>query len=243
MDLDTFVQQCHEALKVDDPSNKLALNYLLAGRGLTERTLADHSIGYCSSAQPTPGESERKNAVLKGRIIVPIYEEFGKIVGLAARSPNPSESGWWNTSFEKNNHIFLFNRSRKAIFDADKIYIFEGYMDGLVLFQEGLPNVGALMGTSLGYRRIGLLKRYCNRVCLVFDADVNNAGQRAHDRSVFELTRFLFSEISHIALPLKVDPDEFVLKHGLKEFLALEQLMTKDDKDAAVDRHLHWGDK
>ena len=231
-ELETFIQQCASELRTESQASAVARHYLLADRGLTESTIADHSIGYCTTTQATPGNS----SVVKGRIVVPIYEEFGDLVGLAARSPNPNESGWWNTSFEKNNHIFLFNRSREAVFKNDKIYIFEGYMDGLVLFQQGLKNVGALMGTSLGYRRIGLLKRYCNRVCLVFDADVNQAGQRAHDRSVYELTRFSFNEISHIALPIGVDPDEFVLKHGLQAFLDLEKSMSREDKEESIKR-------
>jgi DNA primase len=238
MELASFIEQCNLALKSDDFASRQALQYLLAERGLTEVSIADHKIGYCGMTSETLGEQA---AVLNGRVIVPIFSEFGDPVAVAARVPNPKISGWWNTSFHKNNHLFLFNRSRKPIFDKNKVYVFEGYLDALMMYQHGLDNVVALMGVSLGYRRIGLLKRYCSHVCLVFDQDANNAGQRAQDRSVFELSRFHFDEISRIILPLGVDPDEFVNQHGLTTFLQLEQPMTKDDKAEAIRRYENGG--
>ena len=159
---------------------------------------------------------------MRRKIIVPVYSEFGGTVGVAVRSPDPSLKGWWNSRFEKQSNLFGFNDARRSMFLQDKAYLFEGYMDVIVVNQDGLLNACGLMGTALGYRRIGLLKRYCNKVCLCFDSDANQAGQMAQDRSVYELSRFEFDSISKIDLPIGVDPDEFVVQNGLDEFLALE---------------------
>ena len=239
MDWPSFVQQCHNALLSDHPTSKQALHYLLNERGLSEQSIVDHMIGYCGGSQATPSDNNgRQIWALRGRLVIPIYEEFGDLIAVSARSSNSLEKGWWNTSFPKNKHLFLFNRSRHSTFDNNKVYIFEGYMDGIVLYHEGLTNVCSLMGVALGYRRIGLLKRYCTRVCLVFDQDANRAGQMAHDRSIYELSHFRFDGISKITLPIGVDPDEFVLQHGLEEFLGLEKTISIGELKETERRYL-----
>ena len=238
MELSQFVQQCHSVLLGDEGIT--ARHYLLNERGLAASTIERLQLGFCGGSQELPGSSpelQKKNWLMKNRVTVPIGGEFGEIVGCAARVPNPKENGWWNTSFDKGHHIFLFDRARKAIFDADKVYVFEGYMDTMILHQEGLLNSVGLMGTALGYRRIGLLKRYCNRVCLCFDSDANKSGQEARDRSVFEVSRFKFDDISEISMPLEVDPDDYVLQHGLEEFLRLERRMAAGEIQAIARRY------
>ena len=246
-----FAKQCQDNLFGSESDCKNALKYLVEERGLLVEFVKQAELGFCRKRQEVPGEDTwelkdpkdrigLENKKMKGRIIVPVKTEFGKIVGFGARSPDPKEGGWWNTKFDKYNNMFLFDVSRKNMFSEDKVYLVEGYMDALVLKQEGLSNVCSVMGTALGYRRIGLIKRYCNDVCICFDSDANEAGQRARDKSVYELSVFNFGRISTIDLPVKVDPDDFVIKNGLNELLELERDLTKKEIKEAVARHLTY---
>ena len=246
MKFSEFSKQCQESLFSQDKDCKMALKYLVEERGLLIEFIKQSCLGYCRKDQEVPGEKTWgfsdafgfENKMMKGRIIVPIRAEFGGIVGFGARSPDPKEKGWWNTKFDKYNHMFLFDSARRQMFSQNKSYLVEGYIDGLILKQEGLLNCCGLMGTALGYRRIGLIKRYCNDVCLCFDSDANEAGQRARDRSIYEVGTFDFGHISTVDLPIGKDPDEFVIENGLDEFLELERELTKKEIKQAKERHL-----
>jgi DNA primase len=158
-----------------------------------------------------------------GRITVPIRSEFGDVIGIAVRSVKPEDKGWWNTSFDKAKNIFLFDKARKEIYAQNKAYIFEGYMDGICLSQEGLWNSVVMMGTNLGLRKISLISRYCDRICLCFDNDPNNAGLIGQLKTLSDLNMLGFTNVSKINMPTKgTDPDEFVLAEGLDSFLDLE---------------------
>ena len=249
MNFPTFAKQCQASLFENEKECLSALKYLTDKRGLLETSIRQFGIGYCKATQKVPGEDtwssdvkiglENKN--MKGRFIVPVRAEFGGIVAFLARFPKKEEKGWWNTKFDKHNHMHLFDTARKHIYLEDKIYLVEGAMDSIVLRQEGLLNVCDMMGVGLGYRRIGLIKRYCNNVCICFDFDANNSGQKARDKSIYELSEFDFGRISTIDLPIGKDPDEFVLENCLNEFLELERdLSNKEIKQARM-RYLSQG--
>ena len=243
MELARFAQECQAALWLDNPECKEALAYLTQCRGLSESTIKKFGLGYCRSDQEQPDNPEfnpeppKEKQVIQ-KIIVPVLSEFGEFSGVAARSYKPDVKGWWNNRFEKKTNLFGFNVARQQMFAHDKVYLFEGYMDVIVLSQDGLLNSCGLMSTVLGYRRIGLLKRYCNRVCLCFDSDANHAGQMAQVKSIYELSRFRFDAISKIDLPIGVDPDEFVVQNGLDEFLNLEVTLTKSEIKQNADLYL-----
>jgi len=241
MSLKEFILHCHENLiKGDSREVSLALEYL-SKRNLLQSTIVNHQIGYCSTdielpdsvrflGQDSYEENKKWNmsSYIKGRIIVPIYSEFNKIVGLATRVPSTLPGNtWWNTPFKKSNHIFLLNCIRKEVFSQNKIFLVEGYMDALILLQFGLKNVGCIMGTALTTRKIGLIARYCNNVCFCFDSDKNSAGQNAQQVAIVTLKKFDFCEkISVIKdLPIGEDPDVFVVKHGLEEFVGKEHIL------------------
>ena len=224
----------------------MARNYLLGGRGLTEATIRDLGLGYCPREADVPGdtpEHRKENSILKGRVIMPIREEFGSTLALAARHPSPSSKGWWNQRFDKGNHIFLFDKSRRHAYDKDKIYLVEGYFDAIVLWQYGINNIGCLMGTSLGMRRIGLIARYCENVCVMFDTDPpkkgkEGSGQRAQRKAIGELSMSGIRGITKIDMPVGVDPDEYVVKHGAEALLGLEARVTATEQAAARKEYL-----
>lgn len=241
MSLLEFILECHNNLvKGENREAVVALEYLTK-RNLLEQSIVTHKIGYCSSMTTLPdsirffgqefSEEKKKwdmSSFIRGRIIVPIFSEFNKAVGFATRVPSTLPGNtWWNVPFKKSNHIYLLNKTRKEVFGQNKIYLVEGYMDALILYQSGMKNVGCIMGTALASRKIGLIARYCSNVCLCFDTDKNEAGQKAQKSAIAILKKFDFCDkISVIDnLPIGEDPDVFVMKYGLEPFLFNERVL------------------
>ena len=241
-DLSQFMMDCHHTLMNDkDRVVEEARNYLLKDRKLLENNLKCHIIGYCKSDSKIPDsvryfgtlhkpKKERWDISrnIRGRIIVPICSEFGEVVAFATRVPTTEPGNpWWNlpSPFKKGNCLYLLNKARKAIYDKNKVYVVEGYADALILYQHGIENVVAVMGTAYTLRKIGLTARYCNNVCLCFDSDTNGAGTKAKFLSIALLQKYNFcNSISVIdSLPLKEDPASFVANEGVEKFLKMER--------------------
>ena len=238
--LGTFIHACHEVL-THSTSAAAARSYLIEQRGLKESTWRTFKVGYCDASidipdltQPdaeicaTPYRYERN---IRNKVIVPICDEYGIAVGFATRSPRDDGTTWWNTPFEKSKTLFALNRAKKSIFEQNKVRLVEGYMDVMVPFQEGITNIVSPMGTNLSLRQIALLARYCENVCICFDVDKNNAGQNAQSKSIMVLNNLhLFDDLSIIkGIPEGVDPDRFVLSHGVTKFLDGEYVLTQSD--------------
>ena len=220
-----------------------ALQYLTSQRGLTEKTIRELRIGFAfkwdllpEPAVKDPDEPAWKNEnwKLRGKVICPINDEFGKPVALSCRGCEPDDK-WWNTSFDKGNHIYLFDVARKSIFVRNMAILVEGQMDAVVARQSGVLNCCSLMSTNLGIRRISLLSRYCDHFCLCFDTDENHAGQTGRLKAIFELHKLGIGNISTLSLPIGQDPDEFLLKFGRVAFLGLiKHLSAAEIERAAV---------
>ena len=223
-----FVTYCQEELL----ANEVALNYLTKDRRVSMESIKGFMLGFCPHNTRFNRDDPPEFQSLKGRITVPIFSEFGDLVGIAGRVPDKNAKGWWNTVFSKSSHLYGFNDARKHIFDKNKAYVFEGYLDRIILAQSGLLNSVAVMSASLGMRRVGLLARYCDELCLCFDTDANSAGKLGLLKTLWELQSVGFGKnindeicrnITMIKMPVGVDPDEYVLKEGLEGFLSLEK--------------------
>jgi len=237
-----FAKTCHKQLmhgeKVYTPRK-----YLLETRSLEEQTLIDHGIGFCPwgiDLDPNVQffgenleEEDKRDWKFNiwGRIIVPICNEFGEVVSLATKKPAIGKNPWWNLPFIKSHALFLVNKAKKTMFTENKVYIVEGYVDALMLYQHGLRNVVAIMGTALTLRKIALISRFCNNICFCFDVDENKAGQRASDTSIVMVNKYNFCEnISIIdTIPVGEDPDSYVRKYGLTSYLSHERVLSKKD--------------
>ena len=252
--LNSFIEQCHTNLLIRSEGEVGGAVSYLDSRKVSLETMTEHNIGYCFKKQDIPKEIQffgRKedpeygkgyglSHAIRGRIIVPVYEEFNNIVGFATREPSFDKGkAWWNLPkpFYKGNHLFLLNKARKAIFDANKVYLVEGYMDALLLYQNGIHNVCGLMGTALTQRKISLIMRYCNNVCLCMDCDENEAGQAAQEKAIYILNEFGFCENISIISTLTegVDPAKFLEEHTAKELLEGETILS-EKKIAAICR-------
>lgn len=233
----------HEAL-INAKCPPGALTYLLEKRGVLPSTIKCYKIGFCGielekvvNSDYYDGISDYPNIppeFLRDKIVVPICDDSGKVVAFATRSIGKGQT-WWNTPYTKGNHLFNLNFARSAAFKHNKLYVVEGYFDACILYQKMIQNVVASMGTRFTRVQIGLALRYCDRLCLCFDADVGKegrqgAGQKAMLKT-YELAKEFF-EISIIRLPLSydestaspksTDPDEYVLEFGKDALLGLE---------------------
>ena len=160
----------------------------------------------------------------RDRILFPIADLTGRIVGFGGRILGEGEPKYLNTPetliFEKSRLLFGLYQHRDAIRKKRKAVIVEGNFDLLSLASHGVDNVVAPLGTALTQAQIRLLKGYADEVILLFDGDA--AGINAAMRSV---PLFLAEQVAaRVALlPSMHDPDTYIRAHGkdgLEKYLA-----------------------
>ena len=240
-DLNLFINGCHAILKSSMANcfYKNVNEYICSRRGLTCESIMEHSIGFCPSNYDLPlsirhmdikdPESDYSYKILN-KIIVPVFNKYNGPVVLATKSFIEDGTSWWNSIFQKSQHLFLLSKAKNEILKQNKVYVVEGQMDALILYQYGIKNVVSMMGTTLSLRHIGCFARYCTNICFCFDFDKNMSGQKALRKAVVATNSFkIFDDISHIELPIGVDPDDFVIKYGKDDFLAREKIFTSKD--------------
>ncbi len=168
----------------------------------------------------------------RGRLIFPIRDPGGRVVGFGGRALDDSQPKYLNSSqtplFDKGNVLYGIDLARQAIRETGTAIIVEGYMDVLMAHQNRFRNVVASMGTALTEGQLRILKRFAKRFSLALDADI--AGSQATRRGM-EVAQEAFSErvmplptrqgllsyvgdseidLRVIPLPLGKDPDEMI---------------------------------
>ena len=118
------------------------------------------------------------------------------------------------------------DQARRGIVETRTAVVVEGYTDVLMAHQNGVSNVVSVLGTALTADHVKILRRFADRIVLLFDADT--AGETATERAV-ELFLTQPVEIQIATMPPGVDPDEFLLKEGKAAF---EALLTDHSEDA-----------
>lgn len=182
---------------------------MIAGKGWNRRGF--HLAGLTKTRE-TGGEYD----ALRHRLIFPILDALGRPIAFGGRKLRPEDEPKYLNSpetrlFNKSATLFGLHAAKKAIIDSRIAVIVEGYTDVIACHQAGLGNVVATLGTALTTQHASELRRYCDRVVLVFDAD--DAGRKAADRAV---EVFLTSEIDVAIAVLpsptgeKVDPAELL---------------------------------
>ena len=158
----------------------------------------------------------------RDRVIFPIINPGGKVIGFGGRIIGDGNPKYLNSQesdvFQKKNNLYGLNLAKTDITKEDRIVLVEGYMDVISLYQAGIRNVCASLGTALTDNQARLIKRYTKNVILSYDAD--EAGQNAAMRGI----DILYQE----GLRPKVlrvtgskDPDEFISKNGRSAFVQL----------------------
>ncbi len=215
----------------------------LKGRGITDETIKKFGIGFSldnwqgiRSYLKQRGFSEEEILQLglttknekgniydrfRNRIIFPVFNVSGRVIGFGGRVLDDSKPKYLNSPetpiFHKGTNLYGLNLAIKNN-QARTVIMVEGYMDVISLSQQGVTNVVATLGTALTEGQCKLLKRYIDTVIVSFDSDV--AGQNATIRGLEILQKSGF-DLKILQIPSGKDPDEFIRSFGREKFLNL----------------------
>ncbi len=218
---------------LNSPAGEKARSYV-TGRGFTPQTIADFQLGYSPNSWEglkqylmdkgytekellnaglliEPEEGKKTHDRFRNKLMFPISDARGRIIGFGARVLDDSLPKYINSPqtpvFDKSGSLYGINLAKDAIRQQDLAVIVEGYMDVITAHQNGFTNVVASMGTSVTEKQVGILKRLSKNITLALDADA--AGEEAMLRGVgFENT--LGAEVKVIILPRDKDPDDVI---------------------------------
>ena len=147
------------------------------------------------------------------RLMIPIMDIRGKVIAFGGRVLDKSLPKYINSPenivYSKGRNLFGLNIAKKG--NLDKIVIVEGYMDAISLYQRGITNVVASLGTALTEAQGRLLRKYAGQVIISYDSDA--AGQAATMRGL-EILKNLGCDVRILQMEGAKDPDEYVIKYG-----------------------------
>ena len=244
----------HQAL-CRGTAGQAARSYL-GHRGILQKTIDDHKLGYApdgwdhllnyfANQQISPALIEKTGLTLprksksgyydrfRNRIMFPIIDTNMQVIGFGGRVLDDSLPKYLNSPetavYSKGRSLYGIQQAKEKCRATGTVYIVEGYLDLLALYQHGINNVVATLGTALTSDHVRLLTRYAGRMVLVYDSD--EAGIRSAQRCIGTFWREhvdfrrqdVFSEKkadTHIlVLPTGHDPDSYVFEHGPEAFL------------------------
>ncbi|MGI8634213.1 MAG: DNA primase [Segetibacter sp.] len=167
----------------------------------------------------------------RGRIIFPIHNLSGKILGFGARviKSNDKAPKYINTPeneiYVKSKILYGTYFARQAINKYDECLLVEGYTDVVSLHQAGIENVVASGGTSLTIDQLRLIRKHTNNLTIIYDGD--NAGIKAALRGL-DMALEEGLNVKLVLIPDKEDPDSYVKKIGATPFTEFVQTNKKD---------------
>ncbi len=221
---------------------KWALDYLTE-RGLSIKTIKHFGLGAAPNSWDALlkhlkekgfylTDMEQANVITKGnkgyydrfrnRVIFPIIELNGKVVGFSGRRhPDDDKGGKYvNTSdtpvYKKSKTLFGFNFAKNHC--SKQLLVVEGNMDVVQLHQAGFQNTIGTLGTAFTTDQARMIARYTSEIVLSFDSDA--AGQKAANRATEVLSNSGL-DVKVLSIPDGKDPDEFIKKNGGDRFKAL----------------------
>ena len=244
----------HQAL-CRDSAGQAARSYLVH-RGVSQKTIDDFKLGYApdgwdrllnhfSNQRISLALIEKSGLILprknksgyydrfRNRIMFPIVDANMQVIGFGGRVLDDSLPKYLNSPetpvYNKGRSLYGIQQAKEKCRATGTVFIVEGYLDLLALYQHGIENSVATLGTALTSDHVRLLTRYAGRMVLVYDSD--EAGIRSAQRCIGTFWREhvdfrrqdVFSEEkadTHIlVLPAGHDPDSFVFEHGPEAFL------------------------
>ena len=219
------------------PTSKQAQEYIKK-RKLDNRTLKSFLIGYSCDfdelykllkqrgfteeeilASSLVNKTEQGKFIdrFRKRLMIPIQDTTGKFIAFGGRVLDDSKPKYINSPenivYSKGRNLFGLNIAKKG--DTKKIIIVEGYMDAISLYQRGITNVVASLGTALTEQQGRLLRKNSEQVIIGYDAD--GAGQAATLRGL-EILQNMGCDIRVLQIYGAKDPDEFIIKYGPERF-------------------------
>lgn len=220
----------------DPQCGKIGLDYLAGERRLSMATIKRFGLGFspndfglltthlkkcgykedemieaflCGKSQKTG----RAYDYFRNRVIFPIIDVSGNVIGFGGRVMDDSKPKYLNTSdtpgFKKSKNLFALNYAKNHC--AEELILCEGYMDVIAMHAAGFENAVATLGTALTSEQARMMTKYTKKVIVSYDSD--EAGQRAADRAI-RLLGEVGLEVRILKLPGAKDPDEFIKKYG-----------------------------
>ena len=167
----------------------------------------------------------------RDRIIFPITNTYGKIVGFGGRVINDSNKPKYMNSpetelFHKGDLLYNYSNIKSPIKEIDNLVVVEGYMDAISLCSKGFKNVVAPLGTAMTLKQLNLIWDLVDSPIICFDGD--KAGKNAAER-VIELAIPSLKpgkNVRFINLNDDLDPDDYTNKNGIKSFFNLVESST-----------------
>lgn len=233
----------HDQLRKEGSSQKIGLSYFQE-RGILQNTIETFQLGYApdswdsfvkKAAQKQFNEeflielglaskSKKGNLIdrFRARVMFPITNPVGKVVGFGGRILGKQKdiAKYINSPeseiYHKSQVLYGLYQAKKAIRDADRCILTEGYMDTIALYQNGIQNVVASSGTALTVEQIRLIRRFTKNVLMIYDGDA--AGLKAADRGIDLLIKEGMNA-QVLMLPNQHDPDSYVREVGHNGFL------------------------
>lgn len=244
---DFFIKSLHESSE----GKAIGLSYFTE-RGFTKKTIDEFDLGYNPEKEEGITQAalaaqynekyllaaglskEGRNGLydfLRGRVIFPIHNLSGQILGFGARTLKADKkipkylNSPENELYNKSRVLYGLYQAKNSITKEDNCYLVEGYTDVISLHQNGIHNVVASSGTSLTTDQVKLIRRYTKNVTILFDGD--NAGIKASFRGI---NLFLQEGLSVKAclFPDGEDPDSFAKAHSVEE---IEAFIGENAKD------------
>ncbi len=160
----------------------------------------------------------------RGRLMFPICDEQGRVIGFSGRvlAGDEKTAKYVNSPetpiFTKSKVFFALDKSKRAILDAGFAIVCEGQLDSIACFMAGVQNIVAPQGTAFTEQHARIIKRYVDEVVLCFDSD--NAGQNAAVRALDSLLASGIA-VRVAVMPPKDDPDSFIKANGGDAFREL----------------------
>jgi len=216
--------------------DKFATEYL-NDRGLDQATVDYWELGYGPSAGEVLATRLKKKGFslqlcqrlflidqdqsggfydrFRGRLMFPIRDERAKLVAFGGRIIGQGQPKYINSSdtpiYSKSRVLYGMHKAKEAIAKLEEAVLVEGYMDVIACHRAGVTNAVASLGTALADEHVKLLKRWCNRVVVLYDAD--EAGKKAADRAAVLLTESGL-KVKIALAPPGGDPDTLLKEKG-----------------------------
>jgi len=175
------------------------------------------------------GQGEGFYDVFRNRLMIPILDIHGRVAGFGGRVMSPEDEPKYLNSaesetFNKRRMLFNFREAVPVARRLNSVIVVEGYLDAISLFQHGIKNVVASLGTAISAEQIHMLARNCETLYFCYDADA--AGQRATLRAIsLQKDAPVNARVVSFSDPTD-DPDSFVTREGAESFKNLLEKAT-----------------
>jgi DNA primase len=221
-----------------DTIDKFLLGYSLENRNsfLHDATAKGYNIDLLVKCGLVNNKFDKPSDNYSGRVIFPIQNISGKVIGFGARILKKSEKApkYINTPeneiYSKSKTLYGLYQARTAIGKSNECLLVEGYTDVVSLSQAGVENVVASSGTALTTEQLKLIKRFSKNLTIIYDGDAAGikAALRGLDMAVEEGLN-----VQLVLLPDGQDPDSYVQETGAEEF---NNFVAKNKKDIILFR-------